>query len=197
MKTFLFSSYSWKWRVSPAPLSLGINGAVIYPVRNPCVRCQKPKSRPKLRERIPYTSIPAPRCKVQFYHVKCGNETASSNATSTQTKDEETEKEEKRETGTTMLLYCFIVQLFVCLVSFRVREARNVKLYLLLIDGDPVSRLEPAMVFDVVDAVLQVAEALRQVHLEQIAQQILQIGAEVRRKSDLRGAPFAMQHKSK
>lgn len=44
------------------------------------------------------------------------------------------------------------------------------------------------MALDVVDAVLEVAKALRQVHLEQVTQQILQIRAEVRREADLREA---------
>lgn len=39
------------------------------------------------------------------------------------------------------------------------------------------------MVFYVVDAVLQVAEALGQVDLQQVAQEVLQIRAEVRRKA--------------
>jgi len=56
---------------------------------------------------------------------------------------------------------------------------------LFLVDGDPVSGLEPAVVFNVVDAVPQVAETFRQVDLEQVAEQIFQIGAEVRRKPHL------------
>ena len=38
--------------------------------------------------------------------------------------------------------------------------------YLLLIDGDPVSGWEPSVCLDVVDTVLEVAEALRQVDLQ-------------------------------
>ena len=57
--------------------------------------------------------------------------------------------------------------------------------YLLLVDGDPVGRLKPAVVLDVVDAALQVAETLRQIDLQQVAQQILQVRAEVRRKFHL------------
>ena len=57
--------------------------------------------------------------------------------------------------------------------------------YPFLVDGDPVGWLEPAVVFDVVDAVAQVAVTFRQVDLQQVAQQILQIGAEMRRKSHL------------
>lgn len=41
------------------------------------------------------------------------------------------------------------------------------------------------MIFDVIHAVLQVAKPLRQVHLEQVPQQILQVGAKVRGKSYL------------
>ena len=40
---------------------------------------------------------------------------------------------------------------------------------LALVDGDPVGGGEPLVVFDVVDAVLQVAVALGQVHLQQVA----------------------------
>lgn len=44
-----------------------------------------------------------------------------------------------------------------------------------LIDGDPVGGGEPLVTLDVVDAVLEVAEALGQVHLEQVPQQVLQV----------------------
>lgn len=53
--------------------------------------------------------------------------------------------------------------------------------HLSLIDGDPVGWAEPPVVFDVRNAVLQVAVPLRQVHLEQVLQQILQLVGEVRR----------------
>jgi hypothetical protein len=56
---------------------------------------------------------------------------------------------------------------------------------LFLVDGDPFGRREPLVALDVVDAIFQVAEALRQVDLEQIAQEVLEVRAEVRRKSDL------------
>lgn len=46
------------------------------------------------------------------------------------------------------------------------------KIYLSLIYGNPVGCREPLVIFNVVDAVLQVAKPLRQVHLEQISQQI-------------------------
>lgn len=46
------------------------------------------------------------------------------------------------------------------------------KKYLSLIYGNPVGCREPLVIFNVVDAVLQVAKPLRQVHLEQISQQI-------------------------
>ena len=41
------------------------------------------------------------------------------------------------------------------------------------------------MPLDVVDAVLAVAVALGQVNLEQVAEEVLQVGAEVRREPDL------------
>ena len=47
--------------------------------------------------------------------------------------------------------------------------------YLSLIDCDPVCGGEPFVVFDVIDAVLEVAVALRQVHLQQVAKQVLQV----------------------
>lgn len=58
--------------------------------------------------------------------------------------------------------------------------------HLSLVDGDPVCRGEPLVALDVVDAVLQVAVAFCQVHLQQVSEQILQVGAEVRRESHLR-----------
>lgn len=56
-----------------------------------------------------------------------------------------------------------------------------------LVDGDPVCRGEPLVALDVVDAVLQVAVAFRQIDLQQVPQQVLQVGAEVRGESHLRG----------
>ena len=41
-----------------------------------------------------------------------------------------------------------------------------------LVDGDPVGGGEPLVALDVVDAVLQVAIALGQVHLQQVPQQV-------------------------
>lgn len=55
-----------------------------------------------------------------------------------------------------------------------------------LVDGDPVRRGEPLVALDVVDSVLQVAVALCQIHLQQVSQQILQVGAEVGGESHLR-----------
>lgn len=54
-----------------------------------------------------------------------------------------------------------------------------------LVDGDPVCRGEPFVALDVVDSVLQVAVAFGQVHLQQVPQQVLQVGAEVGRESNL------------
>lgn len=45
--------------------------------------------------------------------------------------------------------------------------------HLSLIDGDPVRRGEPLVVFDVVDAILEVAVPFRQVDLKQVSQQVL------------------------
>lgn len=50
---------------------------------------------------------------------------------------------------------------------------------LAVVDGDPIGGSEPLVVLDVVHSVLEVAVALGEVHLEQVAQQILQVGAEV------------------
>ena len=58
--------------------------------------------------------------------------------------------------------------------------------YPLLIDGDPVCALEPLVILDVVDAVLEVPVPLREVHLQQVLQEVLQLGGEVRGKSNLR-----------
>lgn len=54
--------------------------------------------------------------------------------------------------------------------------------HLPLVDGDPVRGGKPLVTLDVVDAVLQVPEALGQVHLQQVPQEVLQVGAEVRRE---------------
>ena len=57
--------------------------------------------------------------------------------------------------------------------------------HLLLVDGDPVGGGEPLVSLDVGDAVLEVAVPLGQVHLEQVAQQVLQVAAEVGREANL------------
>lgn len=57
--------------------------------------------------------------------------------------------------------------------------------YLFLIYGDPVCCGEPLVIFDVIHAVLQVAKSFRQVNLQQVPQQILQVGAKVGGKSYL------------
>ena len=56
---------------------------------------------------------------------------------------------------------------------------------LLLKNGDPVDAREPAVFLDVVDAVLEVAEPLGEVSLQQAPYQVLHVGTEVRRKSKL------------
>uniref|UniRef100_A0A182TKX5 Uncharacterized protein n=1 Tax=Anopheles melas TaxID=34690 RepID=A0A182TKX5_9DIPT len=55
----------------------------------------------------------------------------------------------------------------------------------LLEHRDPVGRGEPSVPLDVVHARLQVAVALGQIDLQQVAQQILQLRAEVRREAHL------------
>lgn len=57
--------------------------------------------------------------------------------------------------------------------------------YLSLVYGNPVCCGEPLVIFYVIYTILQVAKSLCQVHLEQVSQQILQIGAEVRGESYL------------
>ena len=52
-------------------------------------------------------------------------------------------------------------------------------------NGDPVDTIEPAVFLDVADAVLEVAEALAEVRLQHVADQVLHVGAEVRRKTNL------------
>ena len=56
---------------------------------------------------------------------------------------------------------------------------------LLLKNSDPVDASEPAMFLDVVDAVLEVAEPLGEVRLQQVAYQVFHVGIEVRRKPNL------------
>uniref|UniRef100_A0A182Q467 Uncharacterized protein n=1 Tax=Anopheles farauti TaxID=69004 RepID=A0A182Q467_9DIPT len=55
----------------------------------------------------------------------------------------------------------------------------------LLEHRDPVGRREPPVALDVVHARLQVAVALGQIDLQQVAQQVLQLRAEVRREAHL------------
>ena len=57
--------------------------------------------------------------------------------------------------------------------------------YLLLVDGNPVSGCKPLMILNVIDTILQVAIALGQVYLQQVAQQVLQVWAEVGWEADL------------
>ena len=58
--------------------------------------------------------------------------------------------------------------------------------YLSLVECDPVHRREPLVSADVLDAVLEVAESLRQIDLEQVAQQLLDVSAEVGGKANLK-----------
>jgi len=55
----------------------------------------------------------------------------------------------------------------------------------LLKNSDPVNAGEPAMFLDVVDAVLEVAEPLAEVRLQQVPYQIFEVGTEMRRKPHL------------
>ncbi len=48
-----------------------------------------------------------------------------------------------------------------------------------LVNGYPVSSGEPLVSFDVVHSVFKVAEAFGEIHLQQVSQQVLQVGAEV------------------
>lgn len=59
-------------------------------------------------------------------------------------------------------------------------------LYLLLVNGYPVRGRVPLVAFDVVHTVLQISVSFCQVNLQQIAQKVLQVGAEVGWKSYLR-----------
>lgn len=54
-----------------------------------------------------------------------------------------------------------------------------------LVYGNPVCCGEPLVIFYVIHAILQVAKSLCQVYLEQVSQQILQVGAKVRGESYL------------
>lgn len=67
------------------------------------------------------------------------------------------------------------------------RSIGKTKSYLSLIDGNPVCCGEPLVVFYVVHSVLQIAEPLCQVNLEQVPQEVLQIRAKVRGESYLCG----------
>ena len=86
LNTFPFSSYSWKWRVSPAPLILGTKGAVTWlvsfkdeedrrEIRNPNnmqegIRNWRKKRKVKLKNEFnfPYTTkIKISNCWIQKY----------------------------------------------------------------------------------------------------------------------------------
>ena len=58
-------------------------------------------------------------------------------------------------------------------------RTRAAHTHLPLVDGDPVGGVEPLVALNVVDAVLEVAVALGEVDLQQVTQQVLQVGAEV------------------
>lgn len=54
------------------------------------------------------------------------------------------------------------------MMSVKIMTTIMMTSHLSLIDGDPICRGKPFVVFDVIDAVLEVAIPLRQVHLKQI-----------------------------
>lgn len=78
------------------------------------------------------------------------------------------------------LLKCIFIR------DFDRRHASAPLTRLSLIDGDPVRCGEPLVALDVVNSVLQVAVAFCEINLQQVSQQILQVGAEVRGESHLR-----------
>ncbi len=57
--------------------------------------------------------------------------------------------------------------------------------HLLLVYSDPVNGPEPFVVLNVVDTVFQISKPLRNVELEQIAQQVFDVCAEMWRESNL------------
>ena len=50
---------------------------------------------------------------------------------------------------------------------------------LALVGGDPVGGLVPVVALDILHSILQVAEALGQVDLQQVPQQVFQVSSEV------------------
>lgn len=58
--------------------------------------------------------------------------------------------------------------------------------HLPLVDGNPISSGKPFVTLDIIDTIPEVAKTLRQVHLQQISQEILQVWAEVWGKADLK-----------
>lgn len=61
-------------------------------------------------------------------------------------------------------LYLYILLLYDGLLS-----------HLPLVDSNPISGGKPLVALDIIDSIPEVAEALGQVHLQQISQQILQV----------------------
>lgn len=64
-------------------------------------------------------------------------------------------------------------------------ERAAARSHLLAEERDPVGGREPLVAFDVLHAVLQVAVAFGEIDLQQVLQEVLQVGREVRRKSHL------------
>jgi len=57
--------------------------------------------------------------------------------------------------------------------------------YLSLINSDPVCVCKPLVLFDVSNAILQIAKTFRQVDLQLVAKEVLYLSTEVRRKPHL------------
>lgn len=77
----------------------------------------------------------------------------------------------------------YVQRLLVVVFVFFARQIG--RLHALLEYGHPVERLKPFVLFDVVHAVLKIADAFRQVDLEQILEQVFEVHAEVRWKTEM------------
>jgi hypothetical protein len=72
-----------------------------------------------------------------------------------------------------------LVRVEVARVTRALRLGQERSFDLLLVESNPVRVGEPLVLLDVCDAVLQVTIALRQIDLQLVAQQVLDVGAEV------------------
>ncbi len=73
----------------------------------------------------------------------------------------------------------FVVQGHICCKSTAHIRSHQCVPHPPLVNGYPVSSGEPLVSFDVVHSVFKVAEAFGEIHLQQVSQQVLQVGAEV------------------